>query len=249
MVAAKYTACVYRATNLVNGKIYIGKSILGIHRRMMSHFSAARLGAKQPFICALRKYGKDQFVWDEIFLGADDREIVAAEISLISDYRAAGFILYNLTDGGDGAAGRKITDKMRARMTGPRSEAHKDAMRAAQTPEIRQAKSKRMREREVTAESRLKMREGRLGMKFTAEHCAAISASKIGKNAAKWTAERRAKMEAAWARGACKKSEETKLAISKAKKKEYAENPDRRLACAKHGRQGADKRWGYSSDD
>ena len=57
--------CVYKFTNKVNGKIYIGKTI-NWKRRMCKHKSSAKK-PKYYFGRALRKYGFDNFEIVSIF--------------------------------------------------------------------------------------------------------------------------------------------------------------------------------------
>lgn len=183
-----YIGCCYMATNLTNGSIYIGKTIATMHRRKMMHFSAMRKGEMPPFICALRKYGKDAFEWRELYMSDDDASLKAAEISLIASYKEAGFRMYNITLGGEGFLGKVISPEARAAMTqGSRSETGRASYRASWTPERKAALAARMSARVVTDESRRKLSEARKGMVFTPEHCEAIRLSKLGNKYRKGT--------------------------------------------------------------
>jgi len=48
--------CVYKITNTLNGKVYIGKAN-DMNRRWVEHLSVARRGSRKPLYAALRKYG------------------------------------------------------------------------------------------------------------------------------------------------------------------------------------------------
>lgn len=52
---------VYKIQNLVNGKVYIGKTSLSTKRRLQIHFQKARGGSQTYFHRAVRKYGETNF--------------------------------------------------------------------------------------------------------------------------------------------------------------------------------------------
>ena len=92
---------IYLARNRVNGKTYIGLSKNGLKYRRERHINAAMSGADGLFYRAIRKYGVGTFSWSVIKRGPIS-ELPRLEISTIDQYKKAGYILYNLTDGGDG---------------------------------------------------------------------------------------------------------------------------------------------------
>lgn len=52
---------IYKITNNINGKIYIGQTKTSINRRFVSHKSAARRGINYILYKAIRKYGQENF--------------------------------------------------------------------------------------------------------------------------------------------------------------------------------------------
>lgn len=88
---------IYKATNLVNNKSYIGQT-KNFEKRKKQH-----LKAKDDYVFhqALRKYGKDNFLW-EIIEECADELLDDKEIYWIDCYRTfdSG---YNMTSGGDNA--------------------------------------------------------------------------------------------------------------------------------------------------
>lgn len=52
---------IYKITNNINGKIYIGQTKTSIERRFISHKSAARRGINYILYKAIRKYGQENF--------------------------------------------------------------------------------------------------------------------------------------------------------------------------------------------
>lgn len=57
---------IYKVTNIINNKIYIGQTINSLQKRQSKHFSEAKLYKKYLFPRALLKYGKENFIWEVI---------------------------------------------------------------------------------------------------------------------------------------------------------------------------------------
>lgn len=76
---AQQTGTIYKITNLVNNKVYIGQTRQNYEQRFIQHKSHARTGQSQHKLArALRKYGDDNFIIEEIekcpFEELNDRE-------------------------------------------------------------------------------------------------------------------------------------------------------------------------------
>lgn len=90
---------VYIATNLVNGKQYVGKSI-NFQKRLTHHIHEAKTGTGYYFQRAIKKYGIQNFMFIKFDLKQEqtaDAEMMW--INLLNTKRPNG---YNLTDGGEG---------------------------------------------------------------------------------------------------------------------------------------------------
>lgn len=98
-------SCVYLATNKVNGKQYVGKTVRSLADRRKAHERSAFKGSMLPFHCALRKYGLDVFEWIEVEEIEDEEDLIKAEIESIAWFGSKAPKGYNLTDGGDGGRG------------------------------------------------------------------------------------------------------------------------------------------------
>ena len=93
---------IYKATNLINGKSYIGQTRQSLTKRQNSHFHNA-FTKNQPFVFyqALRKYGKENFTWTII----EDNIKDLAQLNEREKYWIAYYNTfqngYNMTSGGD----------------------------------------------------------------------------------------------------------------------------------------------------
>ena len=106
-------ACIYCATNTVNGKRYVGFS-KNLHRRKITHKSSARSGSLYPFHKAIRKYGFEAFVFEVLVENSDANYLLRdVEPKII----AALTPEYNVTAGGEGVLLEKFTDVHREKLS------------------------------------------------------------------------------------------------------------------------------------
>lgn len=157
MVQTPYKGAVYCATCLVNGKKYVGKSIKGMIKRRHGHQSDALKFNRTRFQKALRKYGTEMWVWEELFLSDCDDTLKAVEKKFISEFKQQGLELYNLTEGGDGVSGFRMTEE------------HREKLRRAKLGTT------------ASEETKLKLRKARLGTKLPPEVVAKAAAANRGK--------------------------------------------------------------------
>lgn len=57
---------IYKITNNINDKIYVGQTIRSLEKRKSRHLNDARYGSKNPIHRAIRKYGVENFVFETI---------------------------------------------------------------------------------------------------------------------------------------------------------------------------------------
>lgn len=114
--------CIYLMYNWINGKIYVGKTS-DFDRRFKDHLKIARGGkTKYPnsysyIHSALNKYGFGNFIIKAVDSEiADETFAFQKEIEWIATLRENGFLLYNLTKGGDGASGHTMSEDGRKRL-------------------------------------------------------------------------------------------------------------------------------------
>jgi len=121
-------AFIYKITNKINGKFYIGfTSQTNPLRRFKQHLNAAKYDRKnnQPIIRAIQKYGYDNFEFKVLLEGEDKFLLKIEEPRLIKELSPH----YNATLGGDGILGYKHTEetklKFLSRIGRKESEEHK----------------------------------------------------------------------------------------------------------------------------
>jgi group I intron endonuclease len=97
---------VYKATNIINGKIYIGYTTKTLSERIKSHLSKANCLTQkhytQAFKLALRKYGVDNFLWEELAICDSKKQACFLEKKFIEEFNSITPNGYNMTFGGEG---------------------------------------------------------------------------------------------------------------------------------------------------
>lgn len=162
---------VYIVTNKASGKQYVGIT-KDIKRRWHQHLSAN--GSAPALHAAIKKYGGDGFVFSHICDAFDFESACDIERMLIEQHNTKSPSGYNLTDGGEGVAGRPAT---------------KDEIEKRRQFMLAYAAS-------LTSQERAE-KFGVQGRKWTQEQIEKIRASNKGKNLGKKPSEEtRAKMSA-----------------------------------------------------
>jgi len=101
---------IYKVTNLVNGKIYIGKTVFSLKARRTRHISDSKINScKFAFHKALLKYGKDCFIWEVLESVIFHDLLFDLEKFYIKKFNCKIPNGYNMTDGGEGVAGYKCS--------------------------------------------------------------------------------------------------------------------------------------------
>lgn len=114
---------IYKITNKVNGKIYIGFTLIGLKARWRQHVYNARSNTKSYLYSAMRKHGIEQFSVEIIESMVEESRIHEREIYWIAKLKSSiAKIGYNCTSGGDGARHTESSlAKMRGRKHKPES--------------------------------------------------------------------------------------------------------------------------------
>ena len=93
---------IYKATNIINQKIYIGQTTTSLNERIYFHIYRAEHSLEithTHFINAIRKYGKDAFIWEKIDEANTREELDQKEIYWIQYYDSVNKG-YNIQAGG-----------------------------------------------------------------------------------------------------------------------------------------------------
>ena len=180
--------CIYMATNLVNGKSYVGKTAKPIWQRIKAHEgAAAHSKCTSYFHRAIRKYGPECFQWRVVFHDVESDELSLFEMVTIWKMKTKVPYGYNLTDGGDGRSGYKHTAKTKRKISASLSgrersiETRRKLSGRKVSAETRRKLSTAHLGKKMSVEARRKMSAGLLGRKVSAETRRKISVSLLGK--------------------------------------------------------------------
>ena len=93
--------CIYKITNLINGKIYIGLTTrTAIHRFRKHKSMLSRVGCSALY-SAMRKHGKQNFIIETLYVSEIKKELMRYEQFFICWYGSLSPRGYNLTTGGE----------------------------------------------------------------------------------------------------------------------------------------------------
>ena len=111
---------IYKCTNEINGKTYIGFTHKSLAKRIIEHKSSAKNGSDYLLHKAIRKYGIDSFKWECLYESFDkDLVLLTMENHFIMEnnsYFETGYG-YNMTFGGQGGMlGKKHTEQTKDKL-------------------------------------------------------------------------------------------------------------------------------------
>lgn len=107
---------IYKVTNQINQKSYVGKTELPFNIRKNNHLSDTRRGCQFAFHRALRKHGEENFLWEIIEDGIEDKTLLdEKERYYIALYKSFGPKGYNMSEGGEGQTGWVPSEETRAK--------------------------------------------------------------------------------------------------------------------------------------
>lgn len=112
---------VYKITNLINNKIYIGITTTPMSNRVSSYKSATKSQRpnKHRIVMAMKKYGFENFNFEIIFETDDKEELKKKEIEFIALYNSTNTSIgYNVSVGGflrSEEANQKVSEKLTGR--------------------------------------------------------------------------------------------------------------------------------------
>lgn len=107
---------IYKATNNINGKVYIGQTIQKFNCRITRHRFDSKHSDIGIFCRATRKYGFENFDWTILEYCDSKEEMNDMEFHYIKQYNSLTPDGYNLTLGGEGSLGCKPSLDSRLKM-------------------------------------------------------------------------------------------------------------------------------------
>lgn len=106
----EYFGLIYKVTNYITNKIYIGQTTKPLNKRISGHKNVIPFH-KTYFHNALNQYGENKFIWEILGYCDSREELDEAEITCIEFFQSNNKIYgYNLTKGGKGFNGGKHTE-------------------------------------------------------------------------------------------------------------------------------------------
>lgn len=135
---------IYIATNQINGKFYVGKTTKTLEHRRQGHANMARWNSQTYFHRAIRKYGFNQFKFSVLEICGCEEALSKRERFWIAELKAQK-CGYNLTEGGEGSSGRKLSEETKLKISiantgkshGPLSDEHKHKISIANKGKVR----------------------------------------------------------------------------------------------------------------
>lgn len=169
--------CVYKATNRVNGRSYIGKTIGTLRNRQYQHKCDAKNRPETYFHNAICRHGLEAFDWSVLYESDDPSKLSEIEmvfIALLNTKKPNG---YNLSDGGEGRIGVEVGLETRAKI----SAIMKSRKGRHHTEQFKRELAQRNRDRVWRQESKDKIGAKNKAKVPTPEMIARMSAARKGK--------------------------------------------------------------------
>jgi len=102
---------IYKSTNQINGKSYIGQTIQNLSKRASNHkYDSFNRNRNLPFHNAIKKYGFENFIWVVLEDCDNQEQLNEMEFHYIKQYNTLSPNGYNITQGFDNTTtGYKFT--------------------------------------------------------------------------------------------------------------------------------------------
>lgn len=103
---------IYVCVNMFDGRRYIGQTVQGFDKRKNDHIKDAENGSTFYFHRAIRKFGKENFIWSILEKNVKQIELNDREKYYISKYKTNNPQNgYNMTDGGNASYNSILSDE------------------------------------------------------------------------------------------------------------------------------------------
>lgn len=149
---------VYRATNKINGKVYIGITNDFAYRQYR-HFRDAKAGCPVHFHRAIRKYGEDAFEWTIMFHCSDENVASITEQKTIAFYDSY-HNGYNMTTGGQRGWKKVTSEETKQKLSALyKGKTYEEIHGAKKATKIKRKQSDAHKGKHVSQETRTRMSE------------------------------------------------------------------------------------------
>lgn len=110
---------IYLVTNIINSKKYVGQTVKSLSRRKQGHITAAKFHRNNSYFHrAIIRHGEEAFGWEILHDGVKNiDDLNKLEAYYIGYYDTFGKGGYNLTFGGRGRVGYKLTDEAKRKLS------------------------------------------------------------------------------------------------------------------------------------
>lgn len=108
--------CVYKITNIKNNNMYIGKTY-NLKVRLQNHIRDSKKSNPVVLGKAILKHGFENFKIEKIEDNLDEKTAFLLEISWIQLLKITGHSLYNMTNGGEGMSGKKMSEETKKKIS------------------------------------------------------------------------------------------------------------------------------------
>ncbi len=163
---------IYKLTCLINWKPYVGQMTKTLDERFIQHSRTDSLIGN-----AIRKYGAENFLREVLEVCDTQEQLNEREKFWIAYFNSKGSNGYNLTDGGEGMAGRHHTPESKAKM----SASQRGKKRPPRSPETRARMGAAHKGKHLSNAHRKKIGNAHRGKKRSKQTCANISAALTGR--------------------------------------------------------------------
>lgn len=182
---------IYCVICLPNEKWYFGQTIRSVNERFAQHILSAQRGSDHKFHRAIRKYGEENFLVEEVLtVSAPTKEILKKKLDYVEmrlikklETHKCG---YNSTDGGEGTLGLKLSEhairkmaesKKRENLTPEKRKRLSESKMGERNPFYHKTHTKEVRER-ISAAKRGENHHF-FGKKLSEEHRKKLSEAQI----------------------------------------------------------------------
>jgi len=105
---------IYKATNIINNKVYIGQTVRNLNQRIKEHERKSQTDLDTKFSRAINKYGFNNFTWDFLENTNNKKDLDSLEIKYIIEYNSINKG-YNTHTGGTGGYNKNAVEANKKR--------------------------------------------------------------------------------------------------------------------------------------